>query len=256
VKPFYEHGGVTIIHGDCREVVPALDLADVSVVLADTPYNQTSLRWDRWPVGWPSVIDAHVPRNASLWCFGSLRVYLDRVAEFAQWKLAQDLIWEKQNGSGFHADRFKRVHEQPAQWYRGDWAAVFKYPVTTSDAVARQTRRKGRPAHMGNIEAGHYVSQDGGPRLMRSVIRCRNEHGRAANETQKPIGIIEPMLQYSGRPGSTVLVPFAGSGTALVVAKQLGMRAIGIELREHQCEVAARRLTSSLQLGQAEARPA
>jgi site-specific DNA-methyltransferase (adenine-specific) len=66
----------------------------------------------------------------------------------------------------FHADRFKRVHELVAQFYRADvpWSAVYNDVQTSPDATARTVRRKMRPPHTGHIDAGHYVSEDGGPR--------------------------------------------------------------------------------------------
>ena len=108
--------------------------------------------------------------------------------------------------------------------------------------TARAVRRKRRPAHMGHIEASAYVSHDGGPRLMRSVIYCRNEHGRAEHPTQKPIGIVEPLLLYACPPGGAVLDCFAGSGTTGIVAKRHGMSATLIEGDEVFVDVIHRRL--------------
>src|SRR3990167_5066561 len=95
---------------------------------------------DRWPGGWL----IHLGSVQSLWCFGSLRLFMERSGEFhiGGWKLSQDIIWEQQNGSSFHADRFKRVHESAAHFYRGDWGSLYKAVVTTPDAIQRQVRRK------------------------------------------------------------------------------------------------------------------
>lgn len=81
--------------------------------------------------------------------------------------------------------------------------------------------------------------------MMRSVIPVRSCHGHAVNETQKPEGIIRPLLEYSVPVGGLVIDCFCGSGTVLAVARQQGKRAIGIELRESQCEEVARRLSQT-----------
>jgi site-specific DNA-methyltransferase (adenine-specific) len=171
---------------------------------------------------------------------------LMRTGESCRWSHAQEIVWEKHNGSGFHADRFKRVHELAVQFYRGEWAEIFKAPVMTPDATARTVRRKQRPPHMGIIGDGPYRSEDGGPRLMRSVIYARSCHGEAEHPTQKPTAIISPLLQYSVPPGGSVADPFAGSGSTLVAAKLAGCRAIGIEIDEACCEIAARRLSQGV----------
>jgi len=222
----------------------------VDAVVTDPPYNETSLEWDVWPAGWPAML---VPLTRSLWCFGSLRMFWDRVPQFADWKLSQDVVWEKHNGSGAHADRFKRVHELAVHFYRGEWATIHKAPVYTADATKRTLRRKARPTHWGDIGAAAYQSEDGGPRMMRSVIPVRSCHGYAVNETQKPEGIVAPLLEYCVPPGGVVLDPFAGSGTVLAVARSQGKRAIGIEKRESQCREIVRRLSQGeLNLGNRE----
>lgn len=251
MNPYFQQGGISVYCGDAREIVSSLGLeAEAVSIVADPPYGETSLEWDRWPVGWPKAISAAVPARAlSLWCFGSMRMFLDRSDEFATWSFAQDVVWEKHNGSGFHADRFKRVHEHATQWYRGAWSDIYVNPQFTNDATARQVRRKGRPQHLGQIESSAYESEDGGPRMQGSVLRVRSCHGSAVNPTQKPIGIVEPLIRYSCRPDGIVLDPFCGSGTTLVVAKSLGMRAIGIDIRESECESTARRLSQEIAFG-------
>jgi site-specific DNA-methyltransferase (adenine-specific) len=242
LKPYFEDETVQLFLGDCREVLPALNLADVGVVVADPPYGETSLLWDRWQDGWIAAVAEAVRTSCSLWCFGSMRMFLEQAGDFDAWRLAQDLVWEKHNGSSFTNDRFKRVHEHVVQWYRGDWANVWRQPVTTNDATPRQVRRKQKPPHTGDIGTGVYRSEDGGPRLARSVLKVRSCHGHAAHPTQKPLGIIDPLLRYSLAPGGTVLDPFAGAGSTLVAAREAGFRAVGIEADERYCEAAATRL--------------
>ncbi len=154
MRLIYDKDGIMLFHGDFRDAV----FDQVDAVITDPPYEQTSLEWDRWVDGWPGLM----PSN-SLWCFGSLRMFTAHWSDFADWKFSQDIIWEKHNGSGFHADRFKRVHEQVAHFYRGDWAVVGHEVPTTADAVRKTVRRKERPPHMGEIPNSTYRSTDGGP---------------------------------------------------------------------------------------------
>lgn len=233
-EPYFTDGLVTLYHGDFRRILPLLSVT-ADLVIADPPYGATSLEWDRWPDGWPSVVP-----GCSMWCFGSLRMFLDHRDEFEGWKLSQDVVWEKHNGSSFHTDRFRRVHEQVTHWYRGPWAGVRHVAPTTPDAGAKQVRRKRRPPHAGHIEAVPFVSHDGGPRLMTSVIYAPSMHGHAINETEKPRAVLEPLIEYGCPPGGLVVDPFSGSGAVLVAARAVGRRAVGFEMREEQCELAVR----------------
>jgi site-specific DNA-methyltransferase (adenine-specific) len=243
-EPYYSDESVMLYHGDCREVLPTLGTFDAAII--DPPYGETSLKWDRWIPELPSLLAAH---TSSMWCFGSLRMFLDRVADFADWKMSQDVVWEKHNGSGFHADRFKRVHENAVHWYRGDWSAVYHETPKTMDATKRAVRRKERPAHTGVIADSTYISEDGGPRLARSVIYARSMHGRALHPTEKPGAILEPLVEYAVPPGGTFIDPTAGSFSSGVIAKSTGRRAVGIEGDERYCEIAAKRLAQESLFG-------
>lgn len=220
---------VEMIEGNCMDVLASMPAASVDAIITDPPYQQTSLEWDRWPAGWPTAAARVLKPGGSMWVFGTMRMFLTFRDEFAGWQMAQDIVWEKHNGSSFHADRFRRVHEQAVQFYQGPWADVFKGKVVTMDATPRTVRRKQRPTHMGNIDVGHYESQDGGPRMVTSVIYARSQHGNAIHPTQKPEAIMEPLILNSCPPGGLILDMFAGSGTTGFVAQRLGRRAILIE---------------------------
>jgi len=235
--PFYADDAVTLYHGDAMQLLPLLPRADA--VVTDPPYGETSLDWDKWPDDWPALAALVADQ---LWCFGSMRMFLDKRGDLADWKLAQDVVWEKHNGSNSANDRFRRLHELALHFYRGEWEPLFKAPQFTNDATARTVRRKARPPQWGDIGASSYASEDGGPRLQGSVIYARSCHGYAVNETQKPEDIVAPLVQYSVPPGGLLIDPFAGSGTMGAVARKTGRRAILIEKRESQCRHIATRL--------------
>ncbi|MGP2492894.1 DNA-methyltransferase [Mesorhizobium sp. PUT5] len=238
----------TILAGDCRALMPAHGPFDM--ILADPPYGDTSLAWDRRVDGWLPLALAALKSSGSLWVFGSLRSFMATADQFAaaDLKYAQEVIWEKQNGSSFHADRFKRVHELAAQFYRVDtpWSAVFNVVQTTPDATARAVRRKRRPPHTGHIDAGHYLSEDGGPRLMRSVIYARNCHGRAIHPTEKPSALLEILIRTSCPEGGLVGDWFAGSGAAGEACRLSGRRYLGCEIDADMAELARARIAAVL----------
>ncbi|MCF3947366.1 DNA-methyltransferase [Acidiphilium iwatense] len=237
-----------VLTGDCRELMPPRGPFDM--ILADPPYGDTSLAWERRVTGWLPLARRLLALTGSMWLFGSLRAFMAVASELheAGFRYAQEIIWEKQNGSGFYADRFKRVHELVAQFYRDDaaWSAVYNAVQTTPDATTRTVRRKRRPPHTGHIEAGHYVSEDGGPRLTRSVIYARNAHGRAIHPTEKPAAILEILIRTSCPEGGLVADWFAGSGATGEACRLTGRRYLGCEIDAAMAEKARARIGTVL----------
>lgn len=236
-----------IICDDALDALSSLPKESFDACVTDPPYGETSLDWDR-QVEWLSLVRRVLKPSGSLWFFTSVRHLLS--LDLTGWKFAQDIVWEKHNGSNFHADRFRRVHELAVQLYPADvpWSEIYKSPVTTADATKRQVRRKKRPTHTGHIEAGSYESIDGGPRLARSVMQVRSCHGYAQHPTQKPVDIVRPLVEYSCPPNGTVLDPFCGSGTTGEVCVATGRSFLGIELNLEYAEIGRKRL-SEVQIG-------
>lgn len=244
---------VQILHGDCRQLMAEMPAGQFDACMADPTYGDTSLTWDKIVDGWLPAVARVLKPTCSIWVFGSMRSLVRVFQEMDElgFKYSQDIVWEKQNGTGFHDDRFRRVHEHAVLFYRGAWGEVYHQTQYTNDATAKTVRRKTRPAHTGHIDAGHYVSEDGGPRMMRSVIYARNEHGRAIHPTQKPLQLLAPLIRYSVPPGGSFVVPFCGSGSDLMVAQAEGMHAVACELDEGYVGAARERLAMDAPLFQA-----
>lgn len=244
MRLYYRDNFVTLYHGDFREL-PAV--APVDVVITDPPYEETGLAWDKWPEGWPEFVRERLAPHGSLWCWGSLRLFMDNRDEFAGYTFAQDAVWEKHNGSSLMNDRFRRVHELCAHFYpKGvKWGKIFKGDIERT--VQEETRgkrlaRSSVPLHWGDVTTEHVGYEYDGTRLERSVIFERSAHYHAVHPTQKPMGISRKLVAYSCPGGGVGLDIFAGSGTTLLALKELGRRAIGCEADEAHCEAAAKRL--------------
>lgn len=244
----FDADGVCLHHGDCREILEALEPASADSSITDPPYGETSLTWDV-PVGdWLPLIDRVLKPDGSLWVFGSMRFLAPMISDalsggLGPWRFSHEIVWEKHNGSGFQTGRFRRIHEFAAHFYRGSWESVYKKQVVTMDATRRTRRSKRRPTHTGHIDAAPYISEDGGPRHETSVIYCRSDHGVALHPTQKPLGIIRPLIEYSCPPEGLVVDPFAGAGSVGVAAREMGRRAVLVEISDEYVSAAVSRLS-------------
>jgi site-specific DNA-methyltransferase (adenine-specific) len=242
---------VEVVTGDCREMADHYGPFDM--LIADPPYGQTSLPWD-WRVdGWERAALSMLKPNGSIWVFGSMRLLGEGWSKItdAGWKYAQDVVWEKHNGTNLANDRFRRVHEHVVQFYKRDaaWSKVWNEVQTTPDATARTVRKKGRPAQwIGATGETVYKSEDGGPRIMRSVLPVRSCHGHAIHPTEKPVALLDVLIRTSCPPGAYVGDLFAGSGAAGEAARSAGRNYIGFEIDAAMAQKARDRLSSQLAL--------
>lgn len=246
--PYYADDAVTLWHGDCREVLPTLDEQPVAVV-ADPPYVETANAWDVWPEGWVAAVGAILPASASLWCFGSTRMFLDRRDDFAGWRYGQDQLWVKRNGSGQGSrDRLSRVHEWAIHWYRGTWGDLHheweRWRAYTDKGTVR--RAANGAAHRRPDRASAWTD-DGTrqPRTVAHVVESPSVRYAQRHPDEKPLAAVLPLVRECTPGGGLVLDPFAGSGTTGVAARILGRRAVLIEADEAMCEIAATRLSEA-----------
>lgn len=141
-------------------------------------------------------------------------------------------------------------------------------PARGTDLAYRWEEGSSIPTEMAYMQMRRHLNRKGGDFLRRSYSDlCREQerlrraftlsrsHPRSdiwnfstvaaypgKHPCEKPMSVLEYMVTASSRPGDTVLDLFAGSGSALLAARNQGRRAIGVEIDERYCEATARRL--------------
>ena len=217
MKPYYEHAGITIYHGDCREILPGLK---ADSVVTDPPYKLSqeygsSVDADNLmavaSIAWiaPLLLKAVKPG-------GLAAVFYDtRILPFALdvfrksgWRYTRNLTFYRRWGSAC------KMH---------GW-------MSTSDFVLLFQSPGDKERYYGQTFHDVFVKQ--GP-----------ENNSYDHPAQKPVEFVSQVVQTITQPHGMVLDPYMGSGTTLVAAKLLGSRAIGIEIEERYCEIAAKRLS-------------
>lgn len=226
MKPYYEDDYATIYHGDCREMVPAIARSSVDVVVTDPPYgiNYDSGRGRMGPVA--GDCDAYSILEA-------LRLALTRLRScrhfyiFGPYDAASltsgattELIWDKgKHGSGDLSLPWGPSHERIA------FGVYHTAPSMTGTGQTAARLRRGS---------------------VLSVPKQNNGRGALTHPTEKPVLLLRMLIEASSLIGETVLDPFMGSGSSLVAARIEGRKAIGIEIEERYCEIAARRLSQEV----------
>jgi len=251
-----------ILEGRWEDVLPSAPSGSVSLVVMDPPYGAIPAIWDRRP-DWillMSELGRVCGDTGQYWCFvrmpWAMDVYSAAIANGWQW--VQEVIWEKQNAGGCTVGTFRKVHENIWHFKRKcartfNLEAVRVPKITSGDKSVR--RRKDSTTQF--LGANNSAYCDDGMRLPRSVIRCRNIHRSKeslGHPTQKPLGIVIPLVLYSSNPGDLILDPFCGTGTSLVAAKMHSRRWLGVESDPKWLKVARDRLDSTavLELGTSE----
>lgn len=232
--PYYEDDHCTIYHGDCFDVLH--DLADVGAVITDPPYSSGgAFRGDRMKTTSTKYVNsttaAYRPdfagdnrdqRSFLAWC--TLWLNAARQASIPGAAIACFTDW-------------RQLPTITDAVQAGGW---------TWRGVATWSKGFGRPNPAGFSNACEFVAWGtSGPALERAdypagVFECSPPSDRD-HIAQKPLQVMEWLVRLA-QPDALVLDPFMGSGTTLRAAKSMGRRAIGIDVDERYCEIAAKRL--------------
>jgi site-specific DNA-methyltransferase (adenine-specific) len=212
VKPYYEQSGVTIYHGDCRNVLPLVAKMLWPLVVITDPV------WPNAPVGmFPTVPD---PAALLSGMFDAL--WLGNVVRIA-------IIMRSDSDP-----RFLGVVPAVYPFFRS-----IQLPYVMPGYIGRKLGGDELAYLFGEpilFQKGRQVIPGRAPSVQPSGRRA---NGHPCARAQEHLDFV---VTWWTDHGDIVLDPFAGSGTTLAAAKRLGRRAIGIELEEHYCEIAAKRL--------------
>jgi len=219
MTPYYSHAGIEIYCGDCREVLPGLK--DPDHIITDPPYDSKTHAGARYGFGETSSKITFSPIDPA-WVAPLL------LASAEKWVIAfcaLEMYGDYKRAAG---DRWVRA---------GFWRRTNGVPQFTGD-------RPGQPGEgIAIMHAGGKKSWNGHGRhaFWEYPIVCGGKH-----QTTKPLKLMENLVVDFTQSGESVYDPFMGSGTTLVAAKELGRRAIGIEIEERYCEIAAKRLSQEI----------
>ena len=241
--PYFQDESCTIYHGDCRELLP--EIASADLVLTDPPYGTTANQWDV-PIP-PSELAGLLRRFRTVVMTGSQPFSSEMVCADRE-RFRHEWIWIKDRGSNF-----ANTVREPMKEHES--VLVFSDPRWTYNKQMQQ--RVG-----GGLERVGYSFQN---KAATENYRQFDREGRRNGDTervpaswqffardtglhptQKPLALMEYLVLTYSNSADLILDPYMGSGTTLRAAKDLGRKAIGIEIEERYCEIAAKRLAQAV----------
>lgn len=237
IKPYFQDENVTIYHGDCREILSLLEPGSVDLVLTDPPYASGARR------------------DANRQVRGSMLRGLEDADWFShdsmttwgfQWFMQSILV----------AMRPPLIEGCHIYWFT-DWrmtptvyGMLEGYGFRVNHCLVWAKSHFGMGVHWRNQHENIVFASCGKPRPMNhqdrgTVLNFDNVNpGNRTHPTEKPLPLLKEIMRTAG--GNAILDPFMGSGTTLRAAKDLGLKAIGIEIEEKYCEIAAKRMSQSV----------
>ena len=231
-SPYYQDDHVTIYHGDCLDVLSSL-ACEVGAVITDPPYASGT---------------RHEAQKSSSGAMLRAGRFADKPIENDQ-MTTTGFIWLMR-----HVGMFCRPLLPDGASFLSfiDWR---QWPNLVGALETCNYRVQGMVVWdkgsmgLGNgFRAQHELichASKGVPNIndkgAGNVIRCPRE-APVDHPSPKPLPLLNRLIDVVTEPGGVVLDPFMGSGSTLRAAKDLGRRAIGIELEERYCEIAANRV--------------
>jgi hypothetical protein len=251
MTPYYDDGVVALFHGNCLDVLPTIGSVnhvitdppyarDVYVRAASVPAEGAGTRVGRSDRGIHNLKTGALGRMAA-GDIGAIDEMLEPVAALIgaavrRWALVFSDVetcfrWRQQ------------IEDAGLRYVRtGAWVKPDAMPQMSGDRPAVGFE----PCTIAHAQGP--MRWNGGGKQAVWTYNTAKGHARPDHPCPKPEALMLHLVRDFTDEGESILDPFAGSGTTLVAAKRLGRRAIGIEMNEQFCEVAAKRLMNA-QLG-------
>jgi site-specific DNA-methyltransferase (adenine-specific) len=251
IKPYYEENGITIYHGDCREILPPMGDKSIDMILCDLPYGTTTCKWDTiipleflWEQYKRLLKDNRAIVLTASQPFTSALVMSNKKMFKYEW------IWHKsKSGSAFTA-KYRPVNKHENVLVFGKGTLLFNPQKTVGKAYHRTHDITECDINNHNIGFNRkkVKTHNSGFRYPTTVQYFQQKWRRQdqLHPTQKPVALFEYLIRTYTNDGDTVLDNCSGSGTTGIAALITKRNAILIDVSEKYCEIAAKRLAQGV----------
>lgn len=217
-KPYYDQDGITIYHTDCRDILPLLEPDSIDLVLTDPPYGVDRVGWN------DKAEDVRLSEWVSQWLTVAPYALFSGMAK-GVWNLGQTLngVCEIYRVLVWHKPMVLNGGRANFTWH---WE-----PIVFVGRIG--TKAPWKPFYVSDV-------------ISVSPPAFRTHPENQPHNSQKPLMLMRTLIEPLTEVDGVILDPFMGSGTTLRAAKDLGRKAIGIEIEEKYCEIAVQRLAQQV----------
>lgn len=260
-----------LYQGDSLSLLESFEPQTFDVIFADPPYflsngGFTCQSGKRVPVGkgnwdqsrgvaedhafvktWLAACQKLLKPTGTIWVSGTQHVIFS--VGFAMqelgYKLLNTITWYKPNASPNLSCRYFTHSTELLLWasppVKGKLQHLYNYAAMKEENGGKQMR------DVWNLPVANEeeLRADGNGRLWSQLSPRKSEKALGGHPTQKPIRLLERILEASSQPDAVVLDPFCGSGTTGVAAVSMGRRFVGIDLDKNYLELSARRIKAT-----------
>jgi site-specific DNA-methyltransferase (adenine-specific) len=239
-KIYTDNSDITLINGDCLEVMESIDNKSINCIITDLPYGVSKNNWD-------TIIDLD-----KLWCLFKKILCSDGIVILtASGKFVgklmmsnidmykYDLIWEKTINSGqLNVNKMPlRSHENILIFYNKN--RTYNEQKTKGDPY--EIKRKDTTGEGFGKQHGSYKKNEG-YRHARSVIKISNPRKKGGHPTQKPVELMEYLIKTFSNEEDIILDCCMGYGTTGIAAKKNNRKFIGIELETKYYDISKKNI--------------
>lgn len=239
---------MTLLQGDCLELMKDIPDKSIDMILCDLPYGKTQNNKDK-PLPFKPLWEQYkriIKDNGCIALFGQGTFYVDLVNSNPR-MFRYDLVWDKELTSGFlNAKKMPmRQHEQIAIFYKKlpTYNPQFSKGKPLHSRGFSYKNKKVKNQNYGKFGATDDIRAGSTDKYPTSILSFAKPHPSVAlHRTEKPVALLEYLVKTYTNEGDTVLDNCMGSGSTGVACKNTNRHFIGIELDENYFNIAKQRI--------------